>query len=82
MVDDEPVTIALHPDEALVLFELLSRYEDTERLSVEGVAEELALWRLHGSLQRVLVTPLLPDYAERLSGARERLRVQAGDASP
>lgn len=79
-MDDEPVTIVLPPDEALVLFELLSRYEETERLTVDGAAEEIALWRLQGKLQSLLVTPLLPDYAERLHGARERLRVQAGEA--
>ena len=79
-MDDQPVSLALTQDEALVLFELLSRYDDTESLSTEDNSEVLALWRLHGTLQKVLVTPFLPDYAERLEAARERLRVQYGDA--
>jgi hypothetical protein len=79
-LDDQPVSLALTHDEALVLFELLSRYDDTERLSTEDAAEVRTLWRLHGALQKALVTPFLPDYAERLQAARDRLRVLHGDA--
>jgi len=79
-MDNKPVSLTLTHDEALVLFELLSRYDDTEQLSVDVPAEELALWRLHGALQRILVAPLQPDYNEQLQQARQRLCPGTDDA--
>jgi hypothetical protein len=40
-MDDEPVRLVLSQDEALVLFELLARYDETDQLSVDGPAEHL-----------------------------------------
>jgi len=79
-VSDEPIRLALSHDEALVLFELLSRFSDSDQLTVEGKAEALALLRLLAQLEKLLVTPFSPDYNEWLEQARERLRVQAGNA--
>jgi hypothetical protein len=76
---DDPVRVVLSRDEALVLFELLARYEETESLTVDGPAEQLALWHLHAGLEKVLTSPLSADYAEQLSQARGRLMAQAGD---
>jgi hypothetical protein len=71
---NEKVRIELTGDEALVLFELLSRYSDSEALVVEDQAEQRALWNLLAALETQLVGPVRPEYAELLQRARERLR--------
>jgi hypothetical protein len=70
----EPVTIELTGDEALVLFEFLSRFSDTDTLSLEDQAEARALWNLLCLLQKQLVEPFRPNYQELLRQARDRLR--------
>ncbi len=70
----QKVRIELTGDEALVLFELLSRYSDSEALAIEDQAEQRVLWNLLCELEKVLVEPLRPEYAELLRRARERLR--------
>jgi hypothetical protein len=71
---NEPVPIELTGDEALVLFELLSRFSDTNTFAIEDQAEARALWNLLCLLQKRLVAPFRPDYREILSQARDRLR--------
>ena len=69
-----PVTIELPRDEALVLFELLHRWEDEN--SVGGPleqGEQVALWALSCLLERVLVEPFHEDYGELVEAARTRL---------
>lgn len=69
-----PVTIELPRDEALVLFELLHRWEDEN--SVGGPleqGEQIALWALSGLLERELGEPFREDYGERIGAARARL---------
>jgi hypothetical protein len=70
----QKVQIELTGDEALVLFELLSRYSDSESLVIEDQAEQRALWNLFGVLEKQLAEPLRLEYVELLQGARERLR--------
>ena len=57
----------------------LARYDETDRLTVDGPAEQLALWRLHGGLEKALISPFSSDYAEQLIRARGRLWEQASD---
>ena len=66
--------IELTSDEALVLFELLSRYSRSGALVVDDQAEQRALWNLLTVLERQLVEPLRPEYAELLHRAQEGLR--------
>lgn len=70
----EPVSIDLNPDEALVLFEFLSRYSESDRLETVDQAEQRILWDICALLERVLVEPLDPNYGELLAAARERVR--------
>jgi len=70
----EPVRLELTGDEALVLFEFLSRFEDKGALSVEDQAEERALWNLRCLLQKQLVEMFDPKYKELVAAARDRLR--------
>lgn len=66
--------ISLTADEALVLFDLLSRFEESNELTIVDQAEERALSKLLGPLQKQLVPPFQEDYAEQLRQARNRLR--------
>ncbi len=75
------VTIELTDDEALVLFELLAEYGESDAGRVLGVryaAERNALWALSAHLEKVLVAPLQPDYVGRLKAARQRLEASGG----
>ncbi len=68
------VSLNLSPDEALVLFELLSRYSDSDRLEIIDQAEQRALWNVCCLLEKELAEPFDPAYLALLSAARDRLR--------
>lgn len=68
------VTISLTGDEALILFDLLHRWEDNERVTApQNEAEQVALWALSALLERELREPFDPRYADLVSEARARL---------
>lgn len=74
MADPGDVSISLTADEALVLFELLHRWEDDDRVTAPRyAAEQVALWNLSALLERELREPFKPDYADLLALARARL---------
>lgn len=77
MLDDH-VVLQLSSDEAVVLFELLSRFDENDVLDIQHGGERAALWRLHGALEKKLVEPFRRDYDELLSAARERLAERYG----
>lgn len=72
--DTSEVQISLSADEALVLFEFLSRFDESNELTIVDQAEERALSNLLGPLQKQLVPPFQQDYVEQLQQARNRLR--------
>jgi hypothetical protein len=73
------VTVSLSSDEALVLFELLHRWEDADTIDpVLLPGERTALWSLSNALERVLTQSFAPNYDELLAGARARLREVGG----
>jgi hypothetical protein len=74
------MTIELSEDQALVLFELLSRYGegDARRLVIGEAAERNVLWALTAALERQLVPPFQTNYEELLSAARARVEAQHG----
>jgi len=73
--DETPeIYISLSADEALVLFEFLSRFEESYELTIVDQAEERALSNLLGPLQKQLVTPFRHDYLVLLEQARNKLR--------
>jgi hypothetical protein len=76
MTDKKDVSIDLSRDEAIVLFELLSRFSDNDKLNVEDQSEVTALWSLCGKLESTLVEPLQPDYSQLLTSARNNLKKQ------
>jgi hypothetical protein len=69
------VQLKLSADEALVLFEWLSKREDDGALEplIEHWSEQLVLWSLLGQLQKSLAEPFDPNYAQLIAAARERL---------
>jgi hypothetical protein len=69
----EKVFIELSKAEALVLFDLLARFDKDEKLIIENQAEERVLWNIHCSLEKVLVEPFSPDYAKLLAEARNQV---------
>ena len=75
---DDRVEIVLSQNEALVLFEFLSRFSDSGRLAVDDQAEERVLWDVCALLERDLVDPLRPNYGELLRKAREDVRDDVG----
>jgi hypothetical protein len=74
MDEIENVTLSLSQDEALVLFEFLSRISDASDLRIEDRAELRVLWDLCCMLESQLVQPFQEDYAELLDRAREAVR--------
>jgi hypothetical protein len=76
-VSESRIAIELSSDEALVLFEWLSRTEERSndfRDLVEDQAEQRALWNLTALLERELKEPFSPTYDELVANARARLR--------
>lgn len=71
----DPIRLDLSADEALVLFEFLARISASDRLGLfEDQAEQRVLWNLEALLEKTLVAPLRPDYAQLLTAARGRVR--------
>ena len=71
------VQLCLTRNEAIVLFELLSRYADGSALAIADQAEQRVLWDLCSMLERELHEPISPDYDELLARAREAVRDRA-----
>jgi len=73
-MSEEKVTVSLTKEEALVLFEVLSRFTETDKLSIEDQAEERALWNLTAIFERELAEPFAKNYDAILEQARSKLR--------
>ena len=73
------MAVTLTSDEALVLFELLHRWEDSGEIdTVLMPGEQTALWALSGSLESILVEPFEGNYRELVDYARQRLAERGG----
>lgn len=71
--------MTLTSDEALVLFELLHRWEDSGEIGTElMLGEQIALWALSGRLESILVEPFESNYHELVNQARQRLAERGG----
>lgn len=71
---EQKVAIALTSEEALVLFELLARFSETEELTVADQAERQVLWNVACLLERELVEPFQANYRELLEAAKKKLK--------
>ncbi len=70
---DDKVIIELSRAEALVLFELLSRWSESgaDSVPIEHQAEQRVLWNLEAVLERTLHEPFRADYDDLLAQARQ-----------
>lgn len=75
MKQNDETTIKLNKNEALVLFDFLSRINDKELKDIfEDKAEQKILWILEGQLEKQLVEPFSPIYKDIIKKARNRIR--------
>jgi hypothetical protein len=70
----EEYVLTLTNAEAVVLFELVSRFRTTDVLEFEDRAEAQALWNLCCLLEKQLVEPFDPNFKMLLHAARDELR--------
>jgi hypothetical protein len=68
------VKLELTSDEALVLYDWLTRFNQRDDANFADQAEERVLYDLEAMLEKVLVAPLQSDYAELLAQARSKVR--------
>ena len=68
------VEIKLTKDEALVLFNLVSRFSNEDNLSIQDQSEERALWNLTCVLEKSLSEPFSPEWNKIIEAAKSRLR--------
>lgn len=76
---DDEVCIRLNKEEAIVLFEFVSRFSEGKKLTIEDQAEERVLWDLCCTLESNLVDPLTPEYGQVLANARALIRDRKED---
>ena len=73
--------LELSDDEALVLFDWLSRVDEANAFAAEDAAEEQVLWTLHGQLETALSEQFRPNYRELVTQARARVKATFGASS-
>jgi hypothetical protein len=78
MTMSKAVTLSLSNDEALVLFEWITRFNSDAKSAFEDQAEQRVLWDLEAQLESVLTEPLSATYRESLALARARVRDAVG----
>lgn len=75
MTEKAKIQITLSNDEALVLFEFLSRFNEQERQGVfEDEAEQFILADIECLLEKELVEPFDKNYREIIEASRKRVR--------
>jgi hypothetical protein len=70
---EDPIQLKLSRAEALVLFEWLHVFDETDLGPPMDSAERSALWRLEGKLEERLVELFAPNYRELLDDARKKV---------
>lgn len=75
MTESDEIAIKLSKDEAVVLFDFLSRFNAEEHEDIfQDQAEEKTLWLIEGQLEKILVEPFMPNYQDILLEARNKIR--------
>lgn len=67
----ESVQIRLNRSEALVLFEWLARFDESDGAMLPDQAEQQVLWKVEGQLESLLVEILSADYRDRVVEAKK-----------
>lgn len=68
------VKLELTRDEALVLYDWLTRFNQRDSVDFADQAEERVLFDLEAMLEKTLVAPMQSNYAELLARARANIR--------
>lgn len=71
---NDKIALTLSRNEALVLYDFLARFEDSDTLSIQDQAESRILWNLCSDLERSLTELLTADYFALLQEARDKIR--------
>jgi len=71
---NDDVTLPLNANEALVLFEFLTRFVDHDRLEIVDQAEQRVLWNIQAQLETMMDCLNNPRYEEEVTEARRALR--------
>ncbi|MDQ3747778.1 MAG: hypothetical protein M3367_02010 [Acidobacteriota bacterium] len=71
---NEKIQICLSKDEAIILFEFLSRFSEKEVLEIADQSEERVLLNVLCDLEKTLVEPFVANYQKILKKSRERIR--------
>lgn len=71
---DKSVQICLTPDEAVVLFEFVKRFSESDLLTIVDESERRALWNLCCVFERGALSSIEGDWPAILHQARGRLR--------
>jgi hypothetical protein len=79
---DEIIELSLNRYEALVLFEWLYTFDETDLGPPRDSPERQVLWRLEGKLEERLVEILRPNYRELLDEARRQVALGPGGTPP
>lgn len=74
MTSEESVMLELSKDQALVLFDWIKRFNESDDHEFEDQAEERTLWDLEARLERDLAEPFADNYGAFLTMARARVR--------
>jgi hypothetical protein len=75
MTEQQNINLAVTKDEALVLFEFLARFNQTDYSEIfEDQAEQKTLWILEGQLEKQLMEPFAPNYKDIINEARNKIR--------
>lgn len=70
------ITINLSDEEALLLYDLLSRLpNDQTMLDLSDDTDLQVIWNLESSLEKQLIEPLSNDYKQLVANARAQQRV-------
>jgi len=69
---DLEISLRLSRDEALVFFEWLCELEKLPSC-FRHPAEQHVAWKIESSLEKLLIEPLQPNYAQLLADARKRV---------
>ncbi|MFE3869602.1 hypothetical protein ACFX5F_00005 [Flavobacterium sp. ZS1P70] len=70
----EELSIKLTKNEALILFDFLSRFNQSENNEIfEDKAEQKIFWTIGALLEKQLTEPFLPNYKDIISEARKEI---------
>lgn len=69
----DKVALELTKDEAIILFDFLSRFNQTDHADIfEDEAEKIVLWNVETVLENTLVEPFMSDYDDIIKRTRKK----------